>query len=131
MIIAVEQETCPETSNRSMVRTTRLVRERASICALVKGFRARSARGTLIAVHGSEEGPMPGLKIIAVLLIVLGVIALVHQGITYTTREKVLEVGPITATKEKKETIPLPPILGAVALVGGVALLVFGARGRP
>ena len=74
---------------------------------------------------------MPAFKIIAVLLIALGVIALVYQGITYTTREKVLEVGPITATKEKKETIPLSPILGAVALVGGVALLVFGARGRP
>jgi drug/metabolite transporter (DMT)-like permease len=74
---------------------------------------------------------MPGLKIIALLLIALGVIALVYQGITYTTREKVLEVGPLTATKGRKETIPLSPILGAVALVGGVALLVFEARGRP
>jgi len=74
---------------------------------------------------------MSGLKIIAVLLIVLGVIALAYEGITYTTREKVLEVGPITATKEKKETIPLSPVLGGLALAGGVALLVFGARGRP
>jgi hypothetical protein len=74
---------------------------------------------------------MPGIKIIAVLLIVLGVIALAYEGITYTRREKVLEVGPITATKEKKETIPLSPVVGGLALVGGVALLVFGPRGRP
>jgi hypothetical protein len=74
---------------------------------------------------------MPGIKIVAVLLIVLGVIALAYEGITYTRREKVLEVGPITATKEKKETIPLSPVVGGLALVGGVALLVFGPRGRP
>ena len=74
---------------------------------------------------------MPGLKIIAVLLIVLGVVALAYQGITYTTREKVLEVGPITATKEKTQTIPLSPVLGGLALVGGVVLLFFGGRGRP
>ena len=74
---------------------------------------------------------MPGIKIIAVLLIVLGFIALAYEGITYTTREKVLEVGPITATKEKKETIPLSPVVGVLALVGGVSLLVFGGRGRP
>jgi hypothetical protein len=74
---------------------------------------------------------MPGIKIIAVLLIVLGVIALAYEGITYTRREKVLELGPITATKEKKETIPLSPVVGGLALVGGVALLVFGPRGRP
>lgn len=73
---------------------------------------------------------MSGLKIIAMLLIVLGVIALAYEGITYTTREKVLEVGPITATKEKKETIPLSPVLGGLALAGGAALLVFGSRSR-
>jgi hypothetical protein len=72
---------------------------------------------------------MSGLRIVAIALIVLGVIALAYQGITYTKREKVLEVGPLTATKESKETIPLPPIVGAVALVGGVALLVASARG--
>lgn len=74
---------------------------------------------------------MPGIKIIAVLLIVLGVIALAYGGITYTTREKVLEVGPITATTEKTETIPLSPVLGGLALVAGVVLLVFGGRRRP
>ena len=74
---------------------------------------------------------MPGLKIIAVLLIVLGVVALAYQGITYTTREKVLEVGPITATKEKKETIPLSPVLGGLALVGGGGAALLWGRGRP
>jgi hypothetical protein len=72
---------------------------------------------------------MSGLRIIAIALIVLGIVALAYQGITYTKREKVLEVGPITATKETKETIPLPPILGGLALVGGVVLLVASARG--
>lgn len=72
---------------------------------------------------------MSGLRIVALALIVLGVVALAYQGITYTKREKVLEVGPITATKESKETIPLPPILGGLALVGGVVLLVASARG--
>jgi hypothetical protein len=50
------------------------------------------------------------------------------QGITYTTREKVLEVGPITATKETKRTIPVPPLLGGIALAGGVVLLLVSAR---
>ena len=69
-----------------------------------------------------------GLLIIAVILIAIGVVSLAYQGITYTTREKVLEVGPIKATAEKEKTIPLPPILGGLALAGGVVLLVVGAR---
>lgn len=50
------------------------------------------------------------------------------QGITYTTREKMLDLGPIEATKEEKKTIPLPPIVGGVALVGGIALVIAGSR---
>jgi hypothetical protein len=69
-----------------------------------------------------------GLLVIAIILIAIGVVSLAYQGITYTTREKVLEVGPIKATAEKEKTIPLPPILGGLALAGGVALLVVGAR---
>jgi hypothetical protein len=69
-----------------------------------------------------------GVLIVAIVLIAIGVVSLAYQGITYTTREKVLEVGPIKATAEKERTIPLPPILGGLALAGGVVLLVVGAR---
>ncbi len=63
-----------------------------------------------------------GLLVVAIILIAVGVVSLAYQGITYTTREKVLEVGPIKATAEKEKTIPLPPILGGLALAGGVVL---------
>jgi hypothetical protein len=66
--------------------------------------------------------------IVAIILIAVGVVSLAYQGITYTTQEKVLEVGPIKATAEKERTIPLPPILGGLALAGGVVLLVVAAR---
>ena len=69
-----------------------------------------------------------GVLIVAIVLIAIGVVSLAYQGITYTTREKVLEGGPIKATAEKEKTIPLPPILGGLALAGGVVLLVVGAR---
>jgi len=68
------------------------------------------------------------VKIIGIILIVLGVVALVFQGITYTKREKVIDIGPIHATADEKKTIPLPPILGGIALVGGIVLLVAGGR---
>jgi hypothetical protein len=63
-----------------------------------------------------------------IVLIALGVIALVYQGITYTTRETVIELGPLKAQVEKEKTIPLPPILGVLAVAGGVVLVVVGAR---
>lgn len=66
---------------------------------------------------------MKSASIVGILLIVLGVIAFTYQGITYTTKKKVLDIGPIQATKEEHKTIPLPPILGGIALVGGIALL--------
>ena len=71
---------------------------------------------------------MQAIKIVAIVLIVVGLVGRAYEGITYTKREKVLEVGPITATKETKETIPLPPILGGAALVCGVVLLIATAR---
>jgi hypothetical protein len=61
-------------------------------------------------------------------LLVLGVLSLAYQGITYTTHKKVMDIGPIQATKEEKQTIPLPPILGGIALVGGVVLLMAGTK---
>jgi hypothetical protein len=68
------------------------------------------------------------MKIVGVVLIVIGIIALAYGGISYTTREKVLDVGPIEATAERQKTIPLPPLLGGLALAGGVALLIAGSR---
>ena len=66
--------------------------------------------------------------IVAILLIVLGIVAFAYQGITYTTREKVVDLGPIHLTAEKTRTFPLPPIVGAVALVGGIVLLVLDRK---
>ena len=67
-------------------------------------------------------------SIIGIVLIALGIIALVYQGISYTKREKIIDIGPIQATAEKKETIPLPPIVGALALIGGISLVVVGRK---
>ena len=70
------------------------------------------------------------MKLIGVLLIVFGIVALALGGITYTKREKVLDIGPIKATAEHEKTIPLSPIVGIASLAGGVALLVVGTRTR-
>jgi uncharacterized membrane protein len=64
------------------------------------------------------------MKAIGIVLIVLGILSLMYQGFTYTTHKKVLDVGPIQATKEEHHSVPLPPILGAIALIGGVVILV-------
>jgi hypothetical protein len=61
---------------------------------------------------------------------VVGVISLAIGGISYTTREKVLDIGPIEATAERQKTIPLPPLLGGIALVGGIVLMVAAGRKR-
>ena len=65
---------------------------------------------------------------IGVILIVLGVVALAYQGITYTTSEKVVDLGPLKLEAKREKTIPLPPILGIAALVSGVVLVAVSAR---
>ena len=70
------------------------------------------------------------MKIVGIVLIVLGALALAYGGISYTKREKVLDIGPLEATAETRETIPLPPVLGALALAGGIVLLVVASRRR-
>ena len=70
------------------------------------------------------------MKLIGVLLLVFGIVALALGGITYTKQEKVLDIGPITATTEKHKTIPLSPIVGLASVVGGIVLIVAGARTR-
>ena len=73
---------------------------------------------------------MKPISIVGLVLIVLGVVALVYQGITYTSRETVVDIGPLHATADREKTLPLPPILGIVAVAGGAALLFVGARKR-
>ena len=70
------------------------------------------------------------LIIIGIVLIAVGLVFLAYQGITYTSRETVVEVGPLKATADKQRTIPLPPILGGIVLAGGVALLIGTWRRR-
>jgi len=67
---------------------------------------------------------MKGVTLLGLALIVLGVVALAYQGISYTTHKKVVDIGPIEATREEHKTIPLPPIVGVIALVGGIVILV-------
>ena len=71
---------------------------------------------------------MKSTIIIAIILIALGIAVFAYQGITYTTREKVVDIGPIQVTSEKTKTLPLSPIIGAIALVSGVVLLVVGVK---
>lgn len=66
--------------------------------------------------------------LIGIVLIVLGVVAFAYQGITYTTREKVIDFGPLQASVDTKKTIPLSPLLGGLALLGGVVLVVAGTK---
>src|SRR5947199_191505 len=73
-------------------------------------------------------GAMKPAGIIGIVLIIAGVLALAYQGIRYTTRETVVDLGPIHATEERQKTIPLPPIIGIAAVAGGVALLLAGGR---
>ena len=73
---------------------------------------------------------MKPVAIVGILLIVLGIAALAYQGFTYTTREKVIDLGPLQATAERQKTVPLPPIVGIVAVVAGVALVIAGGRKR-
>jgi hypothetical protein len=67
-------------------------------------------------------------SIVAIILIVIGLVAFAYQGITYTTREKAVDLGPLQITAEKTHTVPLPPILGGVCLIGGILLLVLGNK---
>jgi hypothetical protein len=73
---------------------------------------------------------MKPMAIAGVVLIVLGLAVLVYGGIGYTTRETVIDIGPLKATAERERTFPLPPVAGIAAVAGGIALLVAGVRKR-
>jgi uncharacterized membrane protein len=68
------------------------------------------------------------ITIIGIVLIILGIVAFTYQGITYTSREKIIDIGPFQATADTQKTIPLSPLLGGLALVGGIVLVVVGAK---
>jgi hypothetical protein len=70
------------------------------------------------------------VKLIGMILIAFGIFALVMGGISYTDRDKVLDIGPVEVQSEQRETIPLSPIVGIAALAGGVALVIAGAKTR-
>jgi hypothetical protein len=71
---------------------------------------------------------MKPLALAGLMLIVLGLVALVYQGISYTSRETVIDIGPVHATADRQRTLPLPPVLGIAAVAGGVVLLIAGVR---
>ena len=71
---------------------------------------------------------MKSITVSGIFLIILGVLVFVYQGVTYTKREKIVDIGPIEATRETHKTIPLPPILGGLAVAGGIALVVMGSK---
>ena len=71
---------------------------------------------------------MKPIFLVGIIFVVLGALALAYQGFNYTHQEKVLDVGPIHATAEEHEHVSIPPILGGLALVGGIVLVAAGAR---
>lgn len=71
---------------------------------------------------------MKPLSIAGVVLIALGVLVLIYQGITYTTTETVLDIGPLKATAEERKTVPISPLIGVAGVVGGVVLLIAAGR---
>jgi len=67
-------------------------------------------------------------RAVGLLLVIVGVIALLYSGITYTRREKIVDVGPLQIEKKTTERVPIPPIVGGLALIGGI-VLVLSSRG--
>src|SRR5687767_168770 len=91
-------------------------------------FQEGSGERTALGERQGRPTQMKTLTLLGIVLIVLGLAALAYQGFTYTTRETVIDIGPIKATADREKTIPLPPILGIVAVAGGVALMIAGSR---
>jgi drug/metabolite transporter (DMT)-like permease len=70
------------------------------------------------------------MKILGILLIVVGVVALIYGGFSYTTSKKAVDMGPIQINHKENHSVPLPPVLGVIAILGGGALLYFGGKSR-
>lgn len=99
----------------------------AGTCAVVH-TRGSPGRVESIVSSCTTEGHMKPIAIIGLVLIVVGLAALAYQGVTYTSRETVLDIGPIHATADRERTLPLPPVLGILAVASGVGLLLAGLR---
>jgi uncharacterized membrane protein YtjA (UPF0391 family) len=98
------------------------------LVSLVGGLLRRAwskAESRLSARRGAS---MKTLPVVGLILIVLGIISFAYQGINYTTHKKIVDIGPIQASTTEHKTIPLPPIFGGLALVGGIVLLMAGRK---
>jgi uncharacterized membrane protein len=108
--------------------------KRLATCEKSEGARRFFCKRTknILAVSDCNEGrsfmSINSITLVGIALIVLGIVALAYQGITYTSRERVIDIGPIHATADTQKTIPLSPLLGGLALAGGIVLVVFGAK---
>jgi hypothetical protein len=71
---------------------------------------------------------MKPILFFGLVLVVLGALALFYHGITYTSRERLIEIGPIQASTNTKKTIPLPPLLGGLMLGSGIVLVIIGRK---
>jgi len=78
--------------------------------------------------HGRSACHMNGRTRLAFILMALGVLTLLYQGFSFTARKRVVDIGPFQATREEQHNLPLPPILRAIALVGGIIVLASGRR---
>jgi uncharacterized membrane protein YidH (DUF202 family) len=82
--------------------------------------------GPVPALH--RDGPEGFVKLLGIVLIVLGIVGVAYGGFQWTRKDKVLDLGPVEVTTNKTETLPIPPVAGAVCLVVGAALIVAGRR---
>jgi hypothetical protein len=99
-------------------------------CLGTTSDQSHSGTETLVVVSAVGRSFM-GIKpitLVGIILILLGIVAFTYQGISYTSREKVVDIGPLQASVDTKKTIPLPPILGGLVLAGGIVLVIVGAK---
>ena len=99
-------------------------------CRGTTSDQSHSGTETLVAVSAVGRSFM-GIKpitLVGIVLILLGIVAFTYQGISYTSHEKVVDIGPLQASVDTKKTIPLPPILGGLVLAGGIVLVIVGAK---
>jgi uncharacterized membrane protein HdeD (DUF308 family) len=81
-------------------------------------------------IRHQEAERMSGRTIIGIALLIVGVLALAYQGFSYTVPKKAVDLGPIQVTRQERHTVPLPPVLGALALIGGIAVLVLNRSSK-